>query len=296
MPIDTDVTIADYTTETIEGTGVFDVMMRAVKTHITAEYKAGRIKGAEYSAVYLGALTGVMDRSLEFLLTKDKVALELQMLQIQLEQLEIEKDKTAQELLLIIAQVKKVDAEVLLVEAQVAKSGKELLLMDGQILKMAEELKLVASQVAKTDSDIDLNTVNITLTEQKAANAIIEGTILEAQECKLRAEFDVLTQQILKTIAETGILEQKVITERAQTSGVNIGLDSVLGKQNALYDAQTSGFARKSEQEAAKIMVGAWNIQRTTNSDEPASASTNKLDGDSIGKAVTALLTGAGAV
>ena len=291
MPLDTDITISDYTTETPGGTGVFDTFMRSVKAHITAEYKAGRIKGAEYSAVYLGALTGVMDRSLEFVLTKDKVTLELQMLQIELEKLGIEKDKTAQELLLITSQVGKVDAEVLLVNAEVAKADRSLLLMDGQIDKLTEELKLVVSQVAKSDSEIELNDERTVLTRQQGLNAIIEGTVLSAQECKLRAEFDVLQQQLLKSIAETGILEQKKVTERAQTSGVGIGLDSIIGKQNALYDAQTKGFKRKAEQEAASIMVGAWNVQRTTDSGEVANGD-NKLDAANIGIAVAALLTG----
>lgn len=61
------------TTERVDGTGVFDVLMRATKAHLMEEYKEQRITGNEYATVYLGALTAVLQTSTQFLLNEQQV-------------------------------------------------------------------------------------------------------------------------------------------------------------------------------------------------------------------------------
>lgn len=210
------VPLSDLTQASLTGKGAFDVLMRATKEHLEAEYRAGHIKGTEYATVYLGSLTQVMQTALAFILAKQKTDLEAQLLQKQIE-----------------------------------------------------------------------------LTNQQRINAEVEMTVLQAQKCKLDAEFDLLKEQTLKGAAETALLTQKVVTERAQTLGVGVDADSVLGKQKALYQAQTEGFARDAEQKAAKLMVDSWNVRRTTDEGTVADA-TNKLADYYVGSAVSKLLTGVG--
>lgn len=211
------VPITDLTQATLEGQGAFDLLMRAVKAHLDGEYRAGRIKGTEYSTVYLGALTQVMQTGLAFVLQKQKTDLEAQLLEKQIE-----------------------------------------------------------------------------LTNQQRINAEVEMTVLQAQKCKLDAEYDLLVEQKSKSSAETSLLTQKIVTERAQTLAVGVDADSVIGKQKALYAAQTAGFARDAEQKAAKLMVDSWSVRRTT--DEATVADeTNMLADAAIGRAVTKMLTGVGA-
>ena len=204
------ITLADLTTTTLNGTGVFDVLMRANKAHLDEEFTKGRIKGPEYATVYLGSLQAVLSASLQFLLQRDKVN---------------------------------------------------------------QEVKLL---------------------EQNTANAVIEGTVLTATECKLRAEFDVLMLTKDKTAQETNLLLQKVVTERAQVTSLGVDDDSVVGKQKALYSAQTAGFTRDAEQKAAKVMVDSWNVRRTTDEGTVADG-TNMLNDAAVGRAVTKLLGGVGA-
>lgn len=211
------VPLTDLTQASLNGEGAFDVLMRATKEHLESEYKAGRIKGTEYSTVYLGSITQVMQTALAFLLAKQKTDLEAQLLQKQIE-----------------------------------------------------------------------------LTNQQRINAEVEMTVLQAQKCKLDAEFDLIKEQTLKGAAETALLTQKVVTERAQTLAVGVDADSVLGKQKALYQAQTDGFKRDAEQKAAKLMVDSWNVRRTTDEGTVADA-TNKLADTFVGNAVSKLLEGVGA-
>lgn len=203
------ITLADLTTTTLEGTGVFDVLMRANKAHLENEFTKGRIKGPEYATVYLGSLQAVLSASLQFLLQRDKVN---------------------------------------------------------------QEVKLL---------------------EQNTANAVIEGTVLTATECKLKAEFDVLMLTKDKTAQETNLLLQKVVTERAQVTSLGVDADSVVGKQKALYSAQTAGFTRDAEQKAAKVMVDSWNVRRTTNEDTMADPA--NLGDAAVARAVNKLLGGVGA-
>ena len=153
----------------------------------------------------------------------------------------------------------------------------------------------------KADQEAKLIAAQILLAEQQKANAIVEGQnlvfqgeVLVAQKCKLQAEFDNLAVQKLRTEAENALLAQKIVTERAQTQAVGVDADSVLGKQKLLYEAQTTGYTRDSEQKAAQIMVDTWKIRRTTNETTEANA-TNRLSDDVVGRVVNKLLAGVGA-
>lgn len=211
------ITVSDLTAATLDGSGIFDVLMRATKAHLEAEYNKDRIKGTDYSTVYLGAMTQVMQTALQFALTKDKAA---------------------------------------------------------------NDAALVAQQLL--------------LVTQQTANAVLEGEVLTAQKCKLQAEFDLTQANTLRVNQEIALLTQKVATERAQTTSLGVDADSVLGKQKALYAAQTDGFKRDAEQKAAKVMIDTWNVRRTTDEGTVADG-TNKLSDTYVGQAVQKLLTGIGA-
>lgn len=235
----TPIVLADLTSATVSGNGVFDVLMRANKAHLEEEFSKGRIKGPEYATVYLGSLDTVMNAALQFLLQKDKISLEAQLLE------------------------------------------QQILVSQQQVLKSQQEVLQIQAQVAL-------------LTQQKA-NAIIEGTVLAATQCKLTAEYDVLMLTKDKTAQETNLLLQKVVTERAQVTSLGVDADSVVGKQKALYAAQTAGFTRDAEQKAAKVMVDSWNVRRTTDEHGVDGNADNMLHDVAVGRAVNKLLGGVGA-
>jgi hypothetical protein len=212
------------TDATLTGTGVFDVLMRANKAHLEAEFAKNRIKGPEYATVYLGALTQVLQVAMTFTLTKDKAAL---------------------------------------------------------------EADLLAQQILNT-------TAQRALIVQQTANALVENDNLIKQGCVLASQFDLNMGQVARVAAETLLLTQKKITEAAQTTAQSVDDSSVVGRQKALYQAQTAGFARNAEQAATKLMVDTWSIRRTTDTGTIANG-TNSLDDAAIGRAVSKMLTGVGA-
>lgn len=171
--------------------------------------------------------------------------------------------------------------------------------LEAQLLQ--KQIDLATKQIEKTEAEILTVAAQTALISQQRTNLLAEalniplqGTVLVATECKLRAEFDLITQQTTKTSGEISLLAQKTATERAQTQTVGVDADSVVGKQKALYQAQTSGFQRDAEQKAAKVLVDTWSVRRTTDEATAANA-TNKLDDATVGRVINSLLTGVGA-
>lgn len=363
VPI-TPITLNDLTLATLDGTGVFDVLMRANKAHLEAEYSKNRIKGSEYATVYLGSLEAVLNSALQFLLQKDKIALEAQLIEQQIllaqvevikanaqvlqteAQTELVKQQTANalaELAILQANALKIPAEIAHLQAQTAMVGqqtenldaellnipkqgalidaqalntskqaalveKEILVKTEQVLIAKEELKVATAKLANIPKEgvvLDKQALDIEaktgLTTQQKTNLVAEGlnipkqgAVLDGQKCKLDAEFDLLKTTDLKTAEEQALLAWKTTTEKAQTTALGVDANSVIGKQKALYGAQTEGFTRDAEQKAAKLMVDSWNVRRTTDEGTVAD-STNMLNDAAVGRAVNKLLSGVGA-
>jgi hypothetical protein len=57
---------------TVTGTGIFDDLMEAVNIHLDAQFQLGRITGADYATVYLGAMQSALQNSASFTLGKEK--------------------------------------------------------------------------------------------------------------------------------------------------------------------------------------------------------------------------------
>jgi hypothetical protein len=206
----TPITIADLTSGNVTGNGVFDTLMAANKAHIQAEYDKGRITGADYSTVYLGMVQATLSASVQFLVARDKIALEAELLQKQID------------------------------------------------------------------------------------NEVKQGELIDAQICKLKAEYDLTMKTITKTGNEADLLAQKTTTEKAQTLELNVDENSIVGRQKALYKAQTDGFQRDAEQKAAKIMADTWNTRRVTD-DGVVADNVNMLNDATVGRAITKMLAGVNA-
>ena len=76
----TEIPINELTAGTLDGAGIYDVLMRTTKVHLDQEYNQNRIRGPEYSQVYLGSMEAAMRVSLDFLTQRRKIALEAQLL------------------------------------------------------------------------------------------------------------------------------------------------------------------------------------------------------------------------
>ena len=286
MPI-TPITVEKLTEATASGEGVFDVLMRALREQLDIEYNKNRIRGPEYSQVFLTSLQSVLQQATAFLLTKDRTAYEVALIEAQVE---LAKQQAAnaviegQNLLLqgelLAAQKQNLDVERAFTQAKTAQTTQETLNLVSTKNQIDAQVLQIEAQTAMSD--------------QQRQNAIVENQVLQAQKCKLDAEYDLTVSNVTKSGTENSLLQQKVVSERAQTQAVGVDPDSVIGKQKALYAAQTAGFARDAEQKAAKLMADTWSSRRMTDEATVADG-TNMLNDAAIGRAINKLLTGVGA-
>ena len=132
----------------------------------------------------------------------------------------------------------------------------------------------------------------------------LEKDILELQKQQLTLQLTQLEQQtlliqsqILTDAAQRALINQKTVTEVAQTqdtptSNTSTGYSGVVGKQNALYAAQTTGFTRDAEQKAAKLALDILATQLST--DDSMTVANTNMHPAAIGALVQKLATGIG--
>ena len=125
----------------------------------------------------------------------------------------------------------------------------------------------------------------------------LEKLQLEYQIAQIQQQALLIQSQILTDAAQRGLIEQKTVTEVAQTqdnptSNVSAGYSGVVGKQNALYTAQTTGFARDAEQKAAKLALDILATQLST--DDSMTVENTNMHPAAIGALVQKLATGIG--
>lgn len=125
----------------------------------------------------------------------------------------------------------------------------------------------------------------------------LEKDILELQLAQLEQQTLLIQSQILTDAAQRALINQKIVTEVAQTqdtptSNTSTGYSGVVGKQNALYAAQTTGFTRDAEQKAAKLALDILATQLST--DDSMTVANTNMHPAAIGALVQKLATGIG--
>lgn len=103
------ITSTQLSSGSVDGTGVFDQLMRGVKAQLTEEFEASRIIGAEYSKVYLGAMSQALQTATQFILNQQ------------------ESDKKAD---LLTQQITNAVSQNTLIQSQIAKTDSEKALVD----------------------------------------------------------------------------------------------------------------------------------------------------------------------
>ena len=199
LPITVDpIELEDLTTAVVGGTGVFDVLMTATKAHLEQEFKLNRIKGAEYASVYLGSLEHVLVQAVEFLLNKDKSALEAMLVEKQIELAGVEVEKARIELQIAQQNLLKIPAEIALLEAQAglvtqqaANAVTEGLVLVAQECKLRAEYDVLMLTKEKTAEEAELlRWKGITEKAQTTNTAVDPDSVIGRQKALYGAQAD----------------------------------------------------------------------------------------------------------
>lgn len=110
---------SDIVTEgCVEGNGIYDVFMKAHMDAIQREYNKQRLRGVEYSQVYLGGMQAAMQNAVTFALGKDEAATKAELARYQIIKTKADTEKVCAEIELVKAQIEKMKVDTLLVQIQ----------------------------------------------------------------------------------------------------------------------------------------------------------------------------------
>lgn len=234
-----------------EGSGVFDELMRTIKSHVHQELEEGRITEKAYSEVYLGALQFALNSATNYALAYEKANKELEVLDEQIKQnqkqnelLELQKEQ-----LRLANTTAQYNLSYTLPEQliQIKKQNEKLI---GEINHVTSQTSQVSAQTALVVKQEDLVDEQIRDAKDKHTNPT--GGLNKAQYDKL--------------MAEKAIADQKLITEKAQTSssinGTAVG--GLIGQEINLKKNQGDSFLRNAEIQVAKLYSDAFSVMYST--------------------------------
>ena len=162
-----------------DGTGVFDIIMKAANENIKIQNQTSRITGAEYAEVYLGTMQSAISEAMKFLLNKDQIIKDLDLKQ---------------------AQIAAMESDTLIKSVQSAKDlelkTKEIEVKSQQILTMKNDDSIKSVQSAK-DLELKQAQINVALEEKKLKAAQADAYPLQSAKDILvkQANVDLLNRQ-----------------------------------------------------------------------------------------------------
>jgi len=289
--------ITDLTTSKLDGTGVFDKLLETARVHLDNQFKQGYIRGPEYATVYLGMFQAVLSEATQFLLSKERQALELKGLELQNELAQAQIDQIHDQMQKTPLEIEQLKAGTANTLAQTEGVVKETEMKQYQLDNLyPAQLAQAKAQTDNVIKDTDLKQYQIDfLYPAQLENANKQNDLLAAQILNQTKQLDLLSEQVNQAKAQTQYYAQKVVTEKAQTDATVIGNGSVVGVQVDLMNAQKDGYKRNAEQQFAQIMSNSWNVRRQTDEDTSAN-STNLLDDATVGKAIQTMASGVGII
>ena len=224
----------------LEGAGIFEEMMRTVKSHIQSQLDSGYITERAYAEMYLGAMNHAMSVSTDYLLKMQTVNQQTELLKEQVEQakkqsllLDLQRDElqlrndTAEYNLANI-----LPKQAVLLTSQNDQVLAQITLSERQLDKLTAEISVIGKQEDLLDKQI--------LTETANTTTPTAGLSLASYN---------------KSLAETALLSQKKETETAQTEGTADTVGGLVGAEMELKNLQRDSFKRDAEQKAAKMYV-----------------------------------------
>jgi hypothetical protein len=132
----TDIVIGDVTegATSVTGIGAFDELMKASAAHLHLEYHKNRIKGTDYSTVYLGAMTNTMQQAVQFILQEQVADKQADLIEEQIQSAKIDLLLKAQALRKGEIEIKTMTKQLELLDKQIDKITAESLLLDQKLI------------------------------------------------------------------------------------------------------------------------------------------------------------------
>jgi chromosome segregation ATPase len=193
----------DLTTGTLTGTGLFDELMRTVKEHLNEEFNSQRVRGTDYSKVYLGSMEATLSNAVQYLIGIGLIDAELEKVHAET-QLVLAQTQRERELLPL--QKLQIQAEIDRTKAQTAQIQEEVKLIPLQLEKLREEIKLTQAQLEVLTAQRDKTRAEVALVNAKTSDTLNNANMTAAQ-------IALLHKQAAAFDTEMRIKKQKIVAD-----------------------------------------------------------------------------------
>ena len=234
-----------------EGSGVFDELMRTIKSHVHEELSEGRITEKAYSEVYLGALQFALNSATNYALAYEKANKELEVLDEQIKQ-----NQKQNELL-------ELQKEQLLLANATAQYNLSYTLPE-QLIQIKKQNEKLIGEINHTIAQTTHVTAQTVLVKKQ--EALVDEQIRDAKDKYTNPTGGINKAQYDKLIAEKAIADQKLLTEKAQIADTvnGVPVTGLVGKEITLKQNQADSFLRNAEIQVAKLYSDTFSVMYST--------------------------------
>lgn len=269
-----DIALTDLTalTNGLEGTGVFDQLMKTVSAHVQEQYEKDRISTTDYATVYLGALQSTLSESIKFLMTEQEAAAKAELIQEQIKSevknnepgglIDLQKQKLQEEIDLVISKTAESYESI---QASQQRTTRENLLNSKVVTKTEKETEMLTQQIAELLLTGPLERLLLEAKTDATNSGAVDNTNKTNAEVALldaRADEQLIdtTRKTTRNTSEVALIDAKTTEQLAATTR----LDSESVEKVLLLKAQTVGFKTDAKQKLLKQMMDGVAVNTTT--------------------------------
>ena len=226
-----------------DGTGVFDIIMKAANENIKIQSQTSRITGAEYAEVYLGTMQSAIAEAMKFLLAKEITEKDIELKDSQIVGMGYDNQVKAEQVIMSVFEREFIQPKQLeKVTAEISLMGKDEELKDSQIVGSGYDNQVKEQQVAES--------------KFKVTN------MLPAEEARLIAQTNEIKDA---TIRSNTKLDDELLTTEKQRAVLDEELETS-DKQQELLDKQIKiAYVERVIKDKEAAALGMDNVVKVAN-------------------------------
>lgn len=250
--------IRELTEGRLDGSGVFDVLLKTIREHLQEEVREGRLSTLEYASVLVESLGNCLQHASAYALAKSSLALELL--------------RKEQDILLVKQEILKSQAETKRLVQDTEQAAK---IFEKELCKRTKELQILDVQLSQGEATINKLATETAVTIKEAAlvDARIHQQLADTQ--RTTKELALQDQElILKQVAEQDALKRVELLdfELVQKNPVELqGLTlqnarvsaetELVGKDLLLKQAQMDLYAKDLDLKTAQLLQANYEFE-----------------------------------
>lgn len=266
-----DLHLEDLTTIDLQGSGVWDKMLRNMRVQLNDQFEKNRITGPTYGQVYAATYESTLQAAITLLLAKERQALEIkqlelqnQLTQAQIDQIHDQMQKTPYELAQLQAGTDQILAQTEDIKVK-TDQDKYTLTELMPLQKASGELENAGRKISNDTAQYNLaTTLPLQTAGLQVENETREynlGTVLPSQVAQTEASTDQVKAQteltgtqedqikaeMQKIPYEVDVLKSQVDESKIKVQQEQYNLDNLMPAQLGQLNAQTAGVVKETD-------------------------------------------------